>query len=86
MTTRVTIWNEFRQEHSDAPVKRIYPDGIHMAIADGLRDEPGITVRTATLDEPEHGLTEAVLAQTDVLIWWGHLRHGPKWSPTVSSP
>jgi len=37
---------------------------------------PEATVRTATLDEPEHGLTEAVLDQTDVLIWWGHKAHG----------
>ena len=42
MTVRVTIWNEFRQEHSDEPVRRIYPDGIHVAIADGLRAEPGV--------------------------------------------
>jgi trehalose utilization protein len=76
MTIRVTVWNEFRQEHSDAPVKRIYPDGIHAAIADGLRASgEAFDVRTATLDEPEHGLTEAVLAETDVLTWWGHVAH-----------
>jgi len=75
MTTQVTIWNEFRQEHSDEPVRRIYPDGIHVAVADGLRGEPGVVVRTATLDEPEHGLTEAALASTDVLVWWGHVAH-----------
>ena len=72
--TRVTVWNEFRQEHSDAPVRAIYPAGIHGSIADGLRDA-GFQVRTATLDEPEHGLTEAVLAETDVLTWWGHVAH-----------
>lgn len=74
MTTRVTVWNEYRQERSDPPVGRIYPDGIHAAIADGLRDA-GFEVRTATLDEPEHGLTDAVLAETDVLTWWGHIAH-----------
>lgn len=74
MTTRVTVWNEYRQERSDPPVGRIYPDGIHAAIADGLRDA-GFEVRTATLDEPEHGLTDAVLAETDVLTWWGHMAH-----------
>ena len=52
----------------------VYPDGIHEAIADPLR-AAGFSVRTATLDEPEHGLTEAVLAETDVLIWWGHMAH-----------
>ena len=35
---RVTVWNEFRQEHTDPPVQAIYPDGIHAAIAAGLRD------------------------------------------------
>src|SRR3954452_8727701 len=77
MTTRVTVWNEFRQERSDAPVRAVYPDGIHAAIADGLRASGAdVEVRTATLDEPEHGLTEAVLADTDVLTWWGHVAHG----------
>lgn len=75
MTTRVTVWNEFRQERSDAPVRAVYPDGIHAAIADGLR-AAGFDVRTATLDEPEHGLSDAVLAETDVLTWWGHIAHG----------
>jgi trehalose utilization protein len=74
MTSRVTVWNEFRQERSDEQVRAIYPDGIHAAVADGLR-QAGFEVRTATLDEPEHGLTEAVLAETDVLTWWGHIAH-----------
>lgn len=72
--TRVTVWNEYRQERSDEPVRAVYPDGIHGAIADGLRDD-GFDVRTATLDEPEHGLTQAVLDATDVLTWWGHVAH-----------
>jgi trehalose utilization protein len=72
--TRVTVWNEYRQERSNEPVRAIYPDGIHGAIAEGLR-EAGFDVRTATLDEPEHGLTEAVLDATDVLTWWGHVAH-----------
>jgi trehalose utilization protein len=76
MTIRVTVWNEFRHEQTNEKVRAIYPNGIHEAIADGLRAEPGFEVRTATLDEPEHGLTEAVLAETNVLTWWGHRAHG----------
>ena len=71
---RVTVWNEYRHEQQDEHIGKIYPEGIHGAIATGLREQ-GLTVRTATLDEPEHGLTEAVLAETDVLIWWGHKAH-----------
>jgi trehalose utilization protein len=74
-SVRVTVWNEFRHEKSHPEVSKIYPDGIHKVIAQHLRSE-GLQVRTATLDEPEHGLTDEVLAQTDVLIWWGHMAHG----------
>ena len=72
--TRITIWNEYRQERTDPPVAAVYPDGIHAAIGDGLR-EAGFDVGVATLDEPEHGLTDAVLERTDVLTWWGHAAH-----------
>lgn len=71
----VTVWNEYRHEKQHAEVARIYPDGIHEALAAPLRAQ-GHIVRTATLDEPEHGLTEAVLAETEVLLWWGHMAHG----------
>ncbi len=72
---RVTVWNEFRHEKKHAEVKAVYPDGIHNCIAEGLSSAPDISCRTATQDEPEHGLTEKVLAETDVLTWWGHLAH-----------
>ena len=75
-TIRVTVWNEFRHEKSNATVKSIYPKGMHETLAARLRQEPGVAVRTATLDEAEHGLTDAVLAETDVLTWWGHVAHG----------
>lgn len=77
---RVTVWGENHHETSerdrDAMAKR-YPDGMHGAIADGLTGLLGdaVRVRTATRDEPEHGLTDEVLADTDVLTWWGHARH-----------
>ncbi len=64
----VTIWNEFRHEREDDAVAAVYPDGIHETLADALNDDHA--VRTATLEEPEHGLTEDVLASTDVLLWW----------------
>ncbi len=72
---RVTIWNEYRHERESETVASVYPDGLHAVIAAGLREWPEFEVRTATLDEPEHGLTEAVLANTDVLTWWGHKAH-----------
>ena len=71
----VLVWNEFRHERVHEAVARIYPRGIHETIATHLRQQPDMRVSTATLDEPEHGLSQQVLAATDVLIWWGHMAH-----------
>ena len=49
---------------------------MHATIAAALNEDKGIEATTATLQEPEHGLTEARLAETDVLLWWGHAAHG----------
>ena len=72
---RVTVWNEFKHEKEMDEVKKIYPDGIHTAIADFLGKEEDIEVRCATLDMEECGLTQEVIDNTDVLIWWGHCAH-----------
>ena len=73
---RVTVWNEHRHEKTNKQIAKIYPDGMHGAIARYLESSGGFEVRTATLDEPDHGLTDDVLAATDVLTWWGHMAHG----------
>ena len=70
---RVTVWNEFQHERTQEKVKEIYPDGIHTCIAKFLRQEEELSVRTAVFDEKEHGLTEEVLANTDVLVFWNHM-------------
>ena len=81
---RVTVWHEFRHEHhKDHPASTIYPDGMHVPIANYLRGK-GLEVGTATLDEPEHGLTDAILNNTDVLTWWGHMAHGEVSDATVA--
>ncbi len=74
-TVRVTIWNEFRHERENKEITAIYPEGIHGAIAAGLRAAGGFEVAVGTLDEPEQGLSDRRLAETDVLIWWGHVAH-----------
>jgi len=72
---RVTVWHEFRHEKTNPKVAELYPEGMHGTIAAFLGKDAAIQVRTATLDEPEHGLTQEVLDETDVLIWWGHMAH-----------
>jgi trehalose utilization protein len=76
MTIRVTVWGENVHEQQVELVRRIYPQGLHGALAAALGADPGISATTATLQEPEHGLTDARLAATDVLTWWGHAAHG----------
>jgi trehalose utilization protein len=73
---RITVWGENVHEHTNAKVNGIYPHGMHATIAEGLvKLLPEATVSTATLQEPEHGLSAARLAETDVLTWWGHKAH-----------
>lgn len=75
---RITVWNEGVHEAAGEPASMAgdYPDGIHGTIAAGLAELlPGAVVRTAVLADDEHGLPESVLAETDVLLWWGHIAH-----------
>jgi trehalose utilization protein len=74
---RVTVWGENVHERTEEAVRALYPDGMHGAVAAALTELAGdrVRVRTATLEEPEHGLTDAVLGETDVLTWWGHAAH-----------
>ncbi len=71
---RVTVFNEYYHEREDAAVAAVYPDGIHEALRAGLADAE-MRVRTVTLSDEQCGLTDEVLAQTDVLLWWGHVQH-----------
>ncbi len=73
---KVMVWNEGRHEKEHPAVAKVYPNGLHSAIAEGLKAHGFSHVRTAVLDEPEHGLTVDVLNNTDVLLWWGHMAHG----------
>ena len=71
----VTIWNEYVHEQSEERIAKVYPQGIHGAIASMLGKNSVYNIRTATMDMPEHGLTDEVLNNTDVLLWWGHMAH-----------
>jgi trehalose utilization protein len=72
---RVTVWNEYRHEKAEEKIGKIYPEGIHKVLADYFDGDDKYEVKTATLDEPQHGLTDEVLNNTDVLFWWGHMAH-----------
>ncbi len=73
---RVTVWGENVHERKNPIVRQIYPNGMHATIAEAIAEERGFQVRTATLQQAQHGLTKRVLEETDVLVWWGHAAHG----------
>lgn len=76
MAIKVTVWNEYLHEVQFQEIAAIYPEGIHGCIANFLKED-GFDVKTAWLrKDDEHGLSEEVLNDTDVLIWWGHMAHG----------
>jgi trehalose utilization protein len=83
MTIRVTVWGENVHEQTSKVVASVYPETMHACIAAGLNEADGIRATIATLQEPEHGLTARRLAETDVLIWWGHAAHGEVADPVV---
>lgn len=72
---RVTVWNEFYHEREREEVKKIYPNGIHKTIEEFLGKEEDFEVRTTTLIDENCGITDELLENTDVLIWWGHCHH-----------
>ena len=66
---RVRVWSE-----GTAP-RSVYPDDVDGAIGDHLRRQEGLEVKRARLGEPASGLADEALDATDVLVWWGRLRH-----------
>ncbi len=76
MAIRTLVWGENVHERTNKVVAGIYPKGMHGAIADALNTDSSIRAETATLDQPDHGLSRERLAATDVLLWWGHAAHG----------
>ena len=68
---RVVVWDE-RQPRQ----KQAYPDFLGNQIAKAHSVRPGLSVKSGSLDDPGQGISDKVLDQCDVLIWWGHVRQG----------
>ena len=75
MPIRTLVWGENVHEQKNKVVAENYPNGMHNQIAKLLSEDSNISVKTTTLQEPEHGCTQEALANTDVLVWWGHAAH-----------
>ncbi|WP_209330773.1 ThuA domain-containing protein [Lunatimonas salinarum] len=67
---RVLVWDEQQPEQ-----KMVYPDFLGNHLVQHLQKNPALRVSSAKINQPEQGLSKEVLDETDVLIWWGHVRH-----------
>ena len=72
---KVTVYNEFHHEKIHESVRKVYPDGIHAAICSALEQDGRFETKVAVFEMPEHGLSQEVLDNTDVLFWWAHCLH-----------
>jgi trehalose utilization protein len=72
---RIVVWGEYVHEQRSEAIRKVYSDGMHTCIAKSLESDRSFEVSTANLHEPEHGLAQARLEETDVLTWWGHVAH-----------
>ena len=62
-------------EFSAREIKKVHPNGLHNTLKALLEEEEDFSVRVATMEMPECGLTQEVLDDTDVLVWWAHVAH-----------
>ena len=72
---KVTVWNEYTDDQKVPAVASVYPEGLHHTIAAFLNRDKEISAGVSIITDAEQGLSEQVLDQTDVLIWWGHRHH-----------
>jgi trehalose utilization protein len=74
---KVVVWSE-GTANVDKVSKKDYPQDVNTAIAEGLQplEAKGWQVIKASLNDPNQGISDELLNSTDVLIWWGHKRHG----------
>jgi trehalose utilization protein len=74
---KVVVWSEGTANVDEAS-KKVYPQDINTAIVEGLQplEAKGWQIVKASLNDPDQGLNDELLNSTDVLIWWGHKRHG----------
>ena len=68
---RLLIWDERQPEQ-----KQAYGMFLGDYLAAQFEKLPGITVTSVGIDDPEQGLSDDILDNHDVLIWWAHVRHG----------
>ncbi|MGK4455694.1 hypothetical protein, partial [Klebsiella pneumoniae] len=67
---KVHVWDENKPH-----IENVYPEGVRGAVADAIKGD-GIEVSVGCIDDADQGLSDAVLNNIDVLVWWGHARHG----------
>lgn len=66
----VLVWDEQQPQQKEAYGEKFLGE----TIAAHLEHQPGLSVKTARLDDAEQGLSNETLDATDVLVFWCHRR------------
>ena len=70
---RVTIWSEGLDAQLEPKAIAWYPEDINHYLAGFLGEDGDLEIRESSLSQPENGLSQDILDNTDVLVWWSHL-------------
>jgi trehalose utilization protein len=70
---RVTVWSEGIDPNLEPKAVALYPNDINTYIASFLEGSHEFEVKVRSLSQPENGLSQEIIDNTDVLIWWSHL-------------
>ncbi len=73
---RVTLFTEYNDSMVDDEARVSYPEGMNAALEAFLKTENEVTTIVHSKDDDGSALTEEILKNTDVLVWWGHWYHG----------
>ena len=74
---RVTLFTEYNASMDCDEAKASYPNGgMNPALEAFLKTENEVTTIIHSDGDDGSALTEEILKNTDVLVWWGHWYHG----------
>ena len=67
---RVVVWDEQQPAQ-----KEVYTNFLGNQIASYLRTLPDLSVTSVNLNDPDQGLSDAIITNCDVLVWWSHVKN-----------
>ena len=67
---KVLVWDEQQEAQ-----KKAYENFLGNHIAEHLKKQPGLALRSVSINESQQGLSDENLEWAEAILWWGHVRH-----------